>query len=185
MSFTQVEGFSISHAAILDGTNGTEEAWGDIYGVSEGSLEADTDSYDNTGDDQVLSSWYWFNYANITIQSGYVSFKTIELLTGNSVTSSGTGANDTLSLPLWTASSMNQPTRPMRIRVPAKDKVGAIRNLDFVLYKVQFQPISFEGPTYKDGLKINYSGRALMSSYDETGASIADPAVGRLISLPA
>lgn len=184
MSFSQVEGFSISHAAILDGTTGDEETWGDIYGVSEGSLEADTDSYDNTGDDAVLSSWYWFNYANITIQSGYVSFKTIELLTGASVTSSGTGASDTLSVPLWTQASMNQPTRPMRIRVPAKDQGSAIRNLDFILYKVQFQPISFEGPTYKDGLKINYSGRALMSTLDETGATLGTPAVGRLISLP-
>lgn len=180
-----VEGFSISHAAILDGSDGTEEEFGDLYGVNEGSLEADTDSFDNTGDDAVLSTWYWFNYANITIQGGYISFKTIELLSGATVTSSGSSPNDTFSLPLWTESSLNQPPRPMRIRVPSKTSEGTVRNLDFILYKVQFQPISFEGPSYKEGLKVNYSGRALLSSADETGTPLSERAVGRLVSLPA
>ena len=72
----------------------------------------------------------------------------------------------------------------MRIRVPAKDTNGVTRNLDFILYKVQFQPFSFDGPSYKDGLKLNYSGRALISSVDETGTSLTDRAIGRLVSRP-
>jgi hypothetical protein len=69
------EAFSVSHAAILNGTTGAEEA--DIYGVREGSVSVDSDSYDNTGDDAVLSNWFWFNYAEVTISSGYVPFNVI------------------------------------------------------------------------------------------------------------
>ncbi len=184
MSTKTFEGFSISHAAILNGSTGADETFGDIYGVNEGSLEADTDSFDNTGDNAVLSTWFWFNFANVTIQAGYVPFDTIALLSGTSVTSSGSAPNDHYSVPLWTEESLNQPTRPMRIRVPAKDTNGVTRNLDFILYKVQFQPFSFDGPSYKDGLKLNYSGRALISSVDETGTSLTDRAIGRLVSRP-
>lgn len=179
-----VEGFSISHAAILDGSTGAEEADGDIYGIRSGSIEVNSDSYDNTGDDAVLSTWYWLNYADISVQSGYVPFATIALLSGATVTSSGTAPNDYYYLPYGEAQAMNQSPRPMLIRCPSKDSAGTTRVLDFVFYKVQFSPISFEGPEYKDGLLLNYSGRALISSTDETGASLANSAIGRLISKP-
>ena len=181
------EGFSISHAAIL-GEEGLDDlSWGDLYGVREGSLEADIDNYDNTGDDSVLSTWYWYNFANLTIKGGYVPFRTIAGLTGATLTSSGTGDNIHYELPLWEQRSLNQPTRSVLIRVPSKDSSGAIRNFDFVLYKVQFQPISFEGPTYKDGLVLNYSGKALISDTDHLGNALTgdDRAIGRLINRPA
>lgn len=191
MSTPIVEGFSISHAAILDGTTGADAVNGDIYGVRSGSIELDTDSYDNTGDDAVLSTWYWFNKATLTVQSGYVPFNTIALLSGSKVTSSGSGNNDFYSLPLWEDRQQNTTPRPVLIRVPSKDKDGVLRTLDFVLYKVQFQPISFDGPTYKDGLLLNYTGTALMSDKDEKGAAVVDSqtglpsrAIGRLISRP-
>ncbi len=130
MATTIFEGFSISHAAILNSSTGLDETWGDIYGVSEGSLEADTDSFDNTGDDVVLSTWMWFNYATVSITGGYVPFTTIANLSGATVTSSGTAPNDTYSVPLWNKASLNQPTRPMRIRVPSKDSAGVVRNMD-------------------------------------------------------
>jgi hypothetical protein len=184
-----VEGFSLSHAAILNGTTGLEETFGDIYGIRSGSLELDQDSYDNTGDDAILSTWYWANKVNLTIQSGYVPFKTLELLSGSKVTSSGTGAAQTISLPLWEANSMNTQPRPMLIRVPSKDSAGVQRRLDFILYKVQFQPFSFDGPAYKEGLLLNYNGSALFSDTDEKGQPVLDSvsglptkAVGRLIS---
>lgn len=186
-----VEGFSLSHAAILDGTTGADAVNGDIYGIRSGSIELDTDSYDNTGDDAVLSTWYWFNKATVTIQSGYVPFNTIALLTGSKVTSSGTAPADYYSLPLWEDRQQNVTPRPVLIRVPSKDKDGVLRTLDFVLYKVQFQPISFDGPTYKDGLLLNYTGTALMSDKDEKGVQVVDSqtglnsrAIGRLISRP-
>lgn len=186
-----VEGFSLSHAAILNGTTGAEEVNGDIYGIRSGSIELDTDSYDNTGDDAVLSTWYWFNKATLTVQSGYVPFNTIALLSGSKVTSSGAGNNDFYSLPLWEDRQQNTSSKPVLIRVPSKDKDGVLRTLDFVLYKVQFQPISFDGPTYKDGLLLNYTGTALMSDKDEKGQPVLDSqsglpgrAIGRLISRP-
>lgn len=186
-----VEGFSLSHAAILNGSTGAEEVNGDIYGIRSGSIELDTDSYDNTGDDSVLSTWYWFNKATLTVQSGYIPFNTVALLSGSKVTSSGAAPGDHYTLPLWEERQQNTQSRPVLIRVPSKDKDGVPRTLDFVLYKVQFQPISFDGPTYKDGLLVNYTGTALMSSVDEKGAPILDSvtglptkAIGRLVSRP-
>lgn len=191
MASTVVEGFSLSHAAILDGTTGAEAVNGDIYGVRSGSIELDTDSYDNTGDDAILSTWYWFNKATLTVQSGYVPFETVALLAGSKVTSSGAAPGDHYSLPLWEERSLNVQPRPVLIRVPSKDKDGVLRTLDFVLYKVQFQPFSFDGPTYKDGLLLNYTGTALMSTKDEKGATVLDSvtglptkAIGRLVSRP-
>lgn len=185
MTSTTVEGFSLTHAAILNGTTGAEEAAGDIYGIRTGTLAVDTGNYDNTGDDAVLSSWFWFNFATITVQAGYIPFDTISLLSGSPITSSGTGASDYYSLPLWEETSLNQPVRPVLVRVPAKDKNSAIRTLDFVLYKVQFGPISFDGPAYKSGLLLNYQGRAVMSDKDETGATLPRRAIGRIINRPA
>jgi hypothetical protein len=178
------EGFSVSHAAILNGTTGLEESWGDIYGIREGSLDVDTDSYDNTGDDAVLSTWFWFNYATVTVAGGYVPFELIQQLTGATMTSSGSAPNDYYSLPLWNETSLNQQTRPMVIRVPSKDSAGTTRVFDFILYKVQFEPISFDGPSYKDGLLLNYNGRALMSDVSETGAALSDRAIGRMYNKP-
>lgn len=186
------EGFSVTHAAILDGTTGLEEEFGDIYGVRSGSVDADLDSYDNTGDDGILSTWNWLNKANINITSGYVPFKTISLMTGSKITSSGTGSDEIFELPLWEDRQMNTTPRPMRIRIPSKDKAGVPRIMDFIFYKVQFQPISFDGPTYKEGMVFNYSGSGLKSDTDHMGNPVLDSvtglpttAVGKMIILPA
>lgn len=186
-----VEGFSLSHAAILDGSTGLQEEFGDIYGIRSGSLELDQDSYDNTGDDTILSTWYWANKVNVTVQGGYIPFNTLGLITGSVVTSSGSGDAETFSLPLWEENTMNTQPRPMLIRVPSKDRNGLVRLLDFILFKVQFQPFSFDGPSYKEGLLLNYNGSALFSDTDETGEPVLDSrtgeptkAVGRLLSRP-
>jgi hypothetical protein len=172
------EAFSVSHAAILDGTTGAEAA--DIYGVRQGSVSINSDSHDNTGDDAVLSNWFWFNYAEITISSGYIPFSVIALLTGAPATSSA----DTWSLPMWTQSSLNQSARPVLIRVPSKDSAGAARVMDIILYRVQFMPMAFDGPNYKDGMTLNYTGRAVISPVDELGASLTEHAIGRLVNKP-
>lgn len=189
MADPRAEGFSISHAAILNGTTGIEETFGDIYGIRSGNLELDQDSYDNTGDDSILSTWYWANKANVTIQGGYIPFNTLGLLSGSKVTSSGSGDTQTFSLPLWEERQMNTTPRPMLIRVPSKDALGVPRVLDFILYKVQFQPFSFDGPAYKEGLLLNYNGSALFSDKDEKGTQVVDSqtgqptkAIGRLLS---
>ena len=79
---------------------------------------------------------------------------------------------------------MNQPTQPMAIRVPAKDASGNIRTLDFVLYRVQFQPFNFTGPSYKTGLSCSIAGRALFSTVNEIGNASGTTQIGRLVAWP-
>lgn len=177
-----IEAFSISHAAILNGTTGADAA--DIFGVREGTVEIDSDSYSNTGDDAIQSVWNWFNLATVTVTSGFLGFDMVSLITGATITSSGVAPADYWNLPLWNQSSLNQPTRPVLLRCPSKDTTGRARSLDFVLYKCQFQPIRFDGPSYKNGLSVSWTAQALMSSVDETGATLVDPSVGRLVSRP-
>src|SRR4051812_33061458 len=113
-----VEAFSISHAAILDGTSGAEVA--DIYGVRDGTLDIDTDSFNNPGDDKILSVWNWFNLANLNLTSGFMSWDMYSLISGATITSSGTAPNDYWNVPLWNQSALNQATRPFLLRAPAK-----------------------------------------------------------------
>ncbi len=181
------EGFSVSHAAILDGSTGAEETNGDIYGVDDASLEADTDSFENTGDDVVLSIWEWFNFGTLTVKGGYISFPTLALVYGEPVASSGADPDDWFSVEFWTDRSMNVQTRPIMVAIPSKDKDGAARSMFAVLYKCSFGPIVFDGPAYKEGLKVSYTARILQSDNDEAGASLGGTykAPGRLISAPA
>lgn len=192
MAVPVVEGFSLSHAQILDGTKTFAEALAltvadglDMYGVNEASLDPDTDDFDNEGDDTVLSSWAWLNYADVEVQSGYISFPLMASLTGQTISSGGAGASETFGIDLWHEDSMNVAPKPMMIVMPSKTADGSVRRLVIGLYKVQFQPITFDGPKYKDGLKVNYTGRALLSDKDEKGAAFADGKrrVGRLLSI--
>jgi hypothetical protein len=207
------EGFSLSHAAILDGETGAEEVDGDIFGVRTASIAPDTGTYDNTGDDFVLSSWQWINFATVTVESGYVPFSTIALLSGYGDVGTGAdraeastaptgeplvgtgnpnyfeyaataGADLTYEMSMWDEDSSNQPTKPMLIRVPSKDANGVPRTFDFVLYKVNFSPFTFTGPAYKDGLLLTYTGRAVLSNVDEAGNELAKRAIGRMINRP-
>ena len=183
---TQIfEGFSLSHAAILSGTTGAESAT--LYGVRNGSITPDSGNFENTGDNVVLSEWFWLNFANVTIEAGFITYGTLATIYGVSVASSGAAPNDYYSLPLWTLNSMNQVTRPMAVRVPGKDSAGTVYTLDFVLYRVQFQPFTFTGPSYKNGLTCSVNGRALMSGVDEVGNSLPasyPKSIGRLIAIP-
>lgn len=182
------EGFSLTHAQILDGSetfqNATSNQDKDVYGVDQASLDPDQGDYDNEGDDVVLSTWHWLNYATVEVRGGYVTFPLIASLTGRTLESSGTGDDVRYSIDLWHEDSFNVPTKPMLIRMPSKDSEGNVRTMEIGLYRVQFMPITFDGPAYKDGLKINYSGRALLSPLDEVGTEFADgkKRIGKLIS---
>lgn len=189
---TIVEAFSLSHVQILDGatafadvTTGSN-AWGDVYGVNDASLDPDTDSYDNEGDDVVRSTWNWLNKAELAVQAGYVSFALIANMTGRTISSTGSGDSIVYGIDLWHEDDFNVPRKPMIIRMPSKDHLGAVRYLDIGLYTVSFAPITFDGPQYKDGLKVNYNGQALVSTVDELGAAFSDGKgrVGKLISRP-
>lgn len=185
-----IEAFSLTHAQVLDGTTTFadvttgDSSWGDIYGVNNSSLNPDGDSYENEGDDAVLSTWEWLNYAEVEVQAGYLSFPLISELTGQAIASSGAGDTQLLEMDLWHEDSFNVQPRPMLLRMPSKDKDGVVRTLDIGLYRVSFAPITFEGPQYKDGLKVNYNGKALLSRTDEVGTVFPDGKrrIGKLIS---
>jgi hypothetical protein len=186
MTSSQIfEGFSVSHAAILNGSTGAELQT--LYAVRNGSITPDSGNFENTGDDIVISEWFWLNFANVTIEEGFVPYATVAYLTGTTVSSSGTAPNDYYSLPLWTLNSMNQPSTPCVVRSPAKDSAGNVYTMDFVLYKCVWMPISFTGPSYKTGLSVSMTGRALESLLDEVGNALPTSyprSVGRLIALP-
>ena len=186
-----VEAFSLSHVAILDGETGAEAIDGDVYGVNSASIELDADSFDNVGDDLIRSTWNWGNRGNLSVQAGYVPFRLLSLIYGLPVTSSGSGVNETFSMLAWERKSMNPAPKPVLIRMPSRDRYGIARNLDIILFRVQFAPFTFEGPAYKDGLKLNYTGQALFSDVDEKGDPVLDgngnptEAIGRIFSGPA
>lgn len=86
---SQVEAFSIKHAQICDGTTSflanlaAAVAVGlDMYGVNSGSLAADVGNYENPGNDQVLSRWYWLNFATVSVQAGFLSFPLYAQISG-------------------------------------------------------------------------------------------------------
>ena len=193
MSTTPVfEGFSLSHACILDnptalGGGGTGAEVATLYGCRNGTLATDSGNFENTGDDIVQSEWFWFNFANLTIESGFLTFATLALITGTSISSSGASPNDYYALPLWTLNSLNQVTRPVALRVPSRDSTGNVRTMDFILYRCQFQPFNFTGPSYKNGLTVSLAGRALMSLVDERGNALPSTyprSLGRIINSP-
>jgi len=209
MTYQQAfEGFSLSHAAVLDAYNPAAGAAATgnggagqtvvgagagiesqtLYGVRNGTLATDSGNFENTGDDFVLSEWFWFNFANLTIESGFITFPTLAQITGQQVVSSGGNSSSAYyGMPLWVWSSLNQITRPVAMRVPSRDSGGTVRTLDFILYRVQFQPFNFTGPSYKNGLTVSLAGRALMSQYDEQGNALPSSyprSLGRLINSP-
>lgn len=183
----QVEVFSISHAAILTGTKdaetaGAEETYGDFYGVDSGSISVNMGTFKNTGDDQTMSVWKYVEDADIEIRGGFIPFDLINLIFGATISSSGSGANLRWDIPFLEEEWNNVASRPVLIRCPSKDSQGNVRDFDIVLYKIYFGPIRFEGLAYKEGVKVTWSGTAVMSTVNEAGASISRKAVGRLIS---
>lgn len=184
MASTNLNAFSLTHAAVLDPTDGSELS--DIYGVRSGSVQADIGNYDNTGDDVLLTTWYWLNFATVQVQGGYIPFETIAAISGETITSSGSAPNDEYEIDLWSEASVNQGAKPLLLRCLARDVNEVVRTFEIILYKVVFAPLSFDGPGYKQGLLLNYTGRALVSSVDETGTTLSGgrKAVGRLRNIP-
>lgn len=178
-----VEGFSLSHAQVLDGTESFEQAlaktsvtpdgW-DIYGVREASLDVDDDDWSNEGDDDVLSRWQWINYVELEVVSGYFGFKTYERITGRTTTTSGSGANTSYRADLWHEDDNNLPPFPILLKMPSKDAAGKVRSLVIGLYRFTPGPISFEGPEYKEGFSVSYTGNATKTLYDEKGQAFSD-----------
>ena len=186
-----IEAFSLSHAQILDGTTqrfdtatlASADAQ-DFYGVENGSLDPDMGEFANVGDDVETSYWSWLNHATVQIKSGYIPLSLLAALTGLTVSSSGAGATQVFGVDLYHESGVNLAPKPVILKMPSKDHLGAVRTLTIGLYKCVFQPINLDGPAYKEGLKCNWRARALYSPTDEVGTAFADgkKRVGKLIS---
>ncbi len=188
MATNIIEGFSVSHVAILDGATSAEDAavtvGTDVYGVRSAAVDPDVGQFDNEGDDSILSSWYWLNFASLTVTSGYISLPVLAAVTGQAISSSGTGVAQKFGFDLWHEDQMNTSPKPVLVRVPSKDSDGTVRRLDLIFYKVQFGPLTFSGPAYKAGMEVSYAARCLASPKSETGATFTDSKkrVGRLVS---
>lgn len=100
-------------------------------------------------------------------------------------TTAGVAQSINYGIDLWHKDSMNIAPKPAILVMPSKDTLGQVRRLIIGLYKVQFGPIGFDGPSYKEGFKVNYEGTALMSGTDELGVAFADgkERIGRLLSI--
>lgn len=187
-----IEGFSLSHVEILDGSKTFRQAWTtqaiadffDVYGVNQASLDPQVDDFDNEGDNDILSTWMWLTTADISVQAGYLSFPMIATLTGAPLSSSGTGLSTSYEMDLWSETQFNVAPKPAIVVMPGKDHMGLPLDLVIGLYKIQFGPMTFDGPSYKEGLKVNFNGKALKSLYDEKGIAHTDGKrkVGRMLA---
>ena len=177
-----VTAFSLSHAAILDGTTAAELA--DLFGVNEGSLELETDTYERTGDDKILSTNRWITKGTLSLKSNYIPMDLMAKIYGTPVVSGAGG----LTMQLWTEKSMNIAPRPVVVEAPGETEDGVPTKMKFVLYKVKFGQITFDQfLSYKEGLAISLEGDALLSEKDELGATFADLAtmgarIGKIVS---
>jgi hypothetical protein len=182
------EAFSVSHVGILNGTTSFTDAvntMGDIYGVRTASIEADMGEFDNAGDDALLSNWQWFNKGTLNVVAGYISFDLLNTMTSEAIGSSAAGSSVAYYFPLWSTSQMNIAPKPVIVKCPAKDADGTVRQLILGLYKVQFGPMRIEGPAYKEGLAVSFSGAILKSAIDEVGNALAVQAAGRILYVAA
>lgn len=172
-----VSSFSLSHAAILDGETAAEVA--DIFGVNTGSLELESDTYERTGDDKILSTTRWITKGTLSLSTNYMPLDLMAILYGTPVVS-GAGEND-MTMQLWTEKGMNIRPRPVVVQAPGETADGVPLTMKFVLYKVKFGQVSFDQfMSYKEGLGVTLEGDALLSDVDELGAPFTDDLGARI-----
>ena len=175
-----ITAFSLSHAAILDGTTAAELA--DLFGVNEGSLELESDSYERTGDDKILSTNRWITKGTLSLKSNYIPLDLMAKVYGTPVVSGVEG----ITMQMWTEKAMNIAPRPVVIVAPGETSDGVPTTMKFVLYKVKFGQITFDQfLSYKEGLAVSLEGDALLSDKDELGAAFTDnlgARIGKIVS---
>lgn len=143
-----VNGFSVTHAAILDYGNAvTPET--DLYGVRSASLTPDVGTLDITGDDVVLDTFDWMNHAALNVTGGYISFDAYSKIYGVPVTvggtataatvlftpnaSGGTGAGDTFDYSGPAAISFDVDGNTVTLNSDLTDLAGVVAAVDAAL----------------------------------------------------
>jgi hypothetical protein len=170
-----VESFSLSHVAVLDGAVSHEHLLGDLYGVRSATMELESTVHENLVDGVVLSHWSIFKKASLRVSAGFLPIRLFTPVLGSLPRERPQGG---MSAPLWEERQQYAPTVSMLVTVPARDQEGTARPIHFVLYRVQFEPISFSPQAYKAGATFDYTASALMSSVDETGSPVLDSITG-------
>lgn len=170
-----VETFSVSRAVVLDGAIDQDHLLGDVFGVRSATLDLDSTVFENLVDGVVVSTWSIFKKATLRVTAGFLPLRILSAINGSSVVET----KDTTSAPLWEQRQQFTPTVSMLVTVPSRDQDGEIRPLHFVLYQVQFEPISMTGLSYKAGGQVEYVATAMMSSVTETGDPVTDSQTGR------
>lgn len=177
-----VSSFSLRHAGILDGeTSATEAA--DLFGVNDGSLELESDIYERTGDDRILSTTRWITKGTLSLSTNYIPFDLIAFLYGVPVVSGADG----ITQQLWAEKAMNIRPRPVVLEAPGEDENGIPFTIRIVLYKVKFGQMSFDQfMAYKEGLAVSFEGDALLSDTDEMGQNFTDglgARIGKIVAV--
>lgn len=181
MANPNITAFSLSHAGILDGSTAAEIA--DLYGVNEGSLELETDQYERTGDDRILSTTRWITKGTLSLKSNYIPLDMLASLYGTPVVSGAEG----LTMQLWTEKGMNIKPHPVVVQAPGETEDGTPLTFKIVLYKVKFGQFTFDQFfSYKEGLAVSFDGDALLSDKDELGAEFTDglgARIGKIVTV--
>ena len=180
-----ISSFSLSHVGILNGSTSAETA--DLYGANDSSLELDSDIYERTGDDKVLSTARWITKGTLTVGTTYIPLPMVEALYGTPVVSATKDTKTSYTVQLWTEKGMNVAPRPVVLLAPGEDEDGVPMDIKIVLYKVKFGPMSFsQSLAYKEGLAVSFEGDALLSDKDELGAAFTDglgARIGKIIAI--
>ena len=186
-----VSGFSLSHVWILDGSTKFEDAvagtitaaYRDIAGARNGTLALNSASFDNTGEDRILDTYNSIDNATLTVEAGYLSFENLALLSGETVSSSGTVPNDIYTIDPWTEDSVNTSAHPVVVAMRSKNASTShtARGLLLGLYSCEFAPVSFTGPSYRGGFSVNLTGKAYLSDYNEVGVALAKKSILKVI----
>lgn len=193
---TNISIFSLSHAQLLDGATdfltaglawATAPADLDMYGVRNATVTPNTSNASNEGDDAVLDYYNWLDDADVAIEQGYVSLRTLARISGQPLSSTASGPAGTsriLGIDLYHEDSMNVAPFPMLLRCPASDEDGVTGSALIGLYKVKPGPFTMNGPQYKTGVAFSTTGKCLLSRKDELGRVFADGKrrVGKLIT---
>lgn len=177
---THVEGFSISEAVLLDPDTGLPLEDGLLYGVKSGEITPEIDSWDDVSNDTYVDAWSEVKYLNVSISMSHLPVRALSLMTGSELDIPDITQ---YQMELFERSWGGQSFHPMKITIPARDADGNNRVLYYLLYRVKFYDFDFMEASYKEGLPINFQGKAFISSVDEAGAALSQPSFGRLISI--
>lgn len=168
-----LEGFSITHAAILDGeTSADEAAKRDFYGVQSASVSANAESYEEKSNDIVIGTWNDISSIEIEVNSGFMSLSIFDRFS----------IEDTkpLLLDLWNPSAINPVHVPILFRIPSRNQNGVYFNFDIVLFNVKLKPYSIDSLSYKEGLRVSYKGQAFLSDVNEVGEPLGTRSFGSM-----